>query len=151
METIVDEINQAVARLGLSSTAMRQLLAPQSTDVFGAALDHFVSSGDRPYWWEDFRQEGMSVCFEDGQGWKRVPEIAPASDELVWLIAEDGSLPHYPVFETTPKIASLVIGECHAFEYYLIAKDLSWLLCENHHNVLCAVGTLVEARLKKVA
>jgi hypothetical protein len=151
METIVDEINQAVARLGLSLTAMRQLLEPHSTDVYDAALDHFVAAGDRRWWWEDFRQAGKSVSFDDGQGWRRVPQITPASDELIWFIAEDGSLPHYPVFETTPKIASLVIGECYGFEYYLIAQDLSWLLCENHHNVLCAVGALVEARLKMVA
>lgn len=151
MKTIVDEINQAVAKLGLSSSAMRQLPAQHSTDVYGAAMDHFVASGDRRWWWEDFRQAGMSVCFDDGQGWRLVPEVAPASDELIWFIAEDDSLPHYPVFETTPKVASLIIGECYGFEYYLVAKDLSWLLCENHHNVLCAVGAPVEARLKKAA
>lgn len=151
METIVDEINQAVARLGLSASAMRPLLPPQSLTVFSAALDHFVASGDRRWWWEDFRLSGKSVSYDDAQGWRRLPKIAPNADELVWFIAEDDSLPHYPVFETTPNVASLVIGECYGFEYYLIAKDLSWLLCETHHNVMCAVGAPVEVRLQNVA
>ncbi|QYF93921.1 hypothetical protein KY495_01370 [Massilia sp. PAMC28688] len=151
METILDEINRALAKLGLTSAAMELLQAPRSAEVFGAALDHFVASGDGRWWWEDFRQAGMSVFFEDGQGWRQVPQIAPVSDELIWFIAEDDSLPHYPVFETTPEVASLVIGECYGFEYYVIAKDFSWLLCENHHNVLCAVGAPVEARLMELS
>lgn len=151
METIVDEINLAVAKLGLNASSMRPLLQPQSLTVYRAALDHFVASGDRRWWWEDFRLSGKSVSYDDGQGWRRVPRIAPHADELVWFIAEDNSLSQYPVFETTPKVASLVIGECYGFEYYLIAKDFSWLLCETHHNVMCAVGAPVEVRLQNAA
>lgn len=40
-----------------------------------------------------------------------------------------------------------LIGECHGFEYYLIVKDLSWLVYETHHDVVCAVGEAVEQRL----
>jgi len=151
METIVDEIGQAISRLGLNPASMRPLLPPQSETVYFAVLNHFVASGDRKWWWEDFREPGRSITFEDGNGWTRVSDIAPDANEPVWFIAEDDSFPHYPVFETTPEIASLVIGECYGFEYYLVAKDLSWLLCENHHNVMCAAGAAVEARLQNAA
>jgi len=130
---------------------MRLLLPPQSEAVFRTALNHFVAGGDRRWWWEDFREPGKSLAFESGDGWRQVPRVVPNQNESVWFIAEDNSLPHYPVFETTPEVASLVIGECHGFEYYLVAKDLSWLLCETHHNVLCAVGAVVEARLQNAA
>ena len=151
MKTVVDEITQAIGRLSLDPAVMRLLAPSQSETVFLAALNHFVTSGDRRWWWEDFRKPGKSVTFEDGEGWRHVPKIAPDAKESVWLIAEDDSLPHYPVFETTPEVASLVIGECYGFEYYLVAKDLSWLICETHHNVLCAVGSVVEARLQNAA
>ena len=151
MATIVDEIEQAVDRLGLSSSSMRLLPPPQGEAVVLAALSHFVAGGDRRWWWESFREPGKSITFESGDGWRQVPKIAPNPNEPVWFIAEDDSLPRYPVFETTPEVASLVIGECYGFEYYLVGKDLSWLLCETHHNVICAVGAVVEARLQNAA
>jgi hypothetical protein len=147
METIVAEIERAVATLQLPSGAMEQLPPGQSEDVYFAALRHFVSSGDRRWWWEAFRNPGTSVAFEEGNGWRHIPTIVPNPHEAVWFIAEEDQLPHYPVFETTPHVASKVIGECYAFEYYVVAKDLSWLLCENHHNVMCAVGPSIEQRL----
>ena len=147
METIIDEIDRAVVTLNLSPEAMRHLQADESEKVFQSALNRFAASGDRRWWWEAFREQGASVEFKDGDGWKHLPQIAPNPSERVWFIAEDDQLSHYPVFETTPQVASAVIGECYGFEYYLIAKDLSWLVCETHHNVVCAVGQTVETRL----
>jgi hypothetical protein len=64
-------------------------------------------------------------------------------------VAEDDQLPFYPVFDGKPSAAQRVIGECCGFEYYLIAKDLTWLLCENHHDWLIAIGEQVRSRLPK--
>jgi hypothetical protein len=80
-----------------------------------------------------------------------MPKVAPNPDALVWLIAEEDQLPHYPVFETTPRIATKIIGECYGFEFYLIAKNFEWLLCETHHNNVFAIGSLVEERLRRYA
>jgi hypothetical protein len=151
METIIDEINAAVETLGLPSEAMKQLPPTESEKIYFTALDHFVRSGDRRWWWEDFRKQGTSAMFEAGDGWRHIPEIAPNPNELVWFIAEESQLSHYPVFESTPRIAAQVIGKCYGFEYYLIAKSLEWLLCETHHNRVCAVGFPVEQRLKDYA
>jgi hypothetical protein len=148
METVIDEINAAAKTLGLAAEALKQLPPDESEKIYLAALNHFVSSGDRRWWWEDFREPGTSVMFEDGDGWKLMPEFVPNPDEVVWFIAEEDQLPHNPVFETTPRIASKIIGECYGFEFYLIAKNFDWLLCETHHNRVCAVGPAVEQRLK---
>jgi hypothetical protein len=53
------------------------------------------------------------------------------------------------VYDATPAAAQAVIGECYGFEYYLIAKDLSWLLCENHHDTLIGIGEVVRSRIEK--
>ena len=147
METVVHEIRRASATLQLPPTAIRELPDAESREVYAAALNRFVSTGDRRWWWEAFREPGTSRIFEGAQGWKYIPRILPDPTELVWFIAEDDQLPQYPVFETTPEFASAIIGECYGFEYYLIAKDLNWLVCETHHNALWAVGTPVEQRL----
>jgi hypothetical protein len=147
METIVNEIERAIATLQLSSGAIERLPLEQSEAVRLSVLGHFVASGDRRWWWEAFRNPGASAKFENGDGWARLPAIVPNPNESVWFIAEEVQLSHYPVFETTVAIASQVISECYGFEYYLVAKNLSWLVCENHHNRVFAVGSAVESRL----
>jgi hypothetical protein len=84
----------------------------------------------------------------DDDGWRRIPEIVPDPKESVWFIVEEDQLPHYPVFETTPKIACQIIAECYGFEFYLIAKNYDWLVCETHHGAIHAIGSPVEQRLK---
>jgi len=74
-------------------------------------------------------------------------EIVPDPNERVWFIAEESRLPFYPVYEATPNAAQRVIEECYGFEYYLVAKDMTWLLCENHHGWLIGVGELICDRL----
>lgn len=138
METIIDEISQAIHRHALDPDDFR--LVPASEALSRTIENHFVASQNRQWWWEDFRLSGTSVAFQGGGGWRRLAQIAPNPDELVWFIAEEDSLPYYPVFETSPALASLVIGECYAFECYMVTKDLTWLDCETHHDVLHAIG-----------
>ncbi|MCM5683009.1 hypothetical protein M8A51_26200 [Schlegelella sp. S2-27] len=147
METVVDEIRRAAETLAFSPSELRELPAEESEAVFRAALERFVASGDRRWWWEDFRSSGESVHFPAGDGWRHLVQVAPNADEQVWFIVEEDHLLHYPVYETTVRHAIAVVGECYGFEFYLVAKDLSWLLCETHHDVVCAVGEAVERRL----
>lgn len=136
MQTIVDEIQSASKRLGLASGEL-VLLAPADSDrAYRAALHQFVGTEDRRWWWEAFREPGVSVPFPAGDRWRKLPSIVPNPSEPAWFIAEDDQLPQYPVFETSAEVAARVIGECYGFEYYMVAKDFSWLVCETHHNSL---------------
>ncbi|MES2889634.1 MAG: DUF6756 family protein [Pseudomonadota bacterium] len=148
METVIDQIRRAAETLSFSPSELRELPVTESALVFGAALDRFVASGDRQWWWEDFRVPGASMHFPDSDGWRHLVHIAPHADECVWFIAQDPYLAHYPVYETSVRHAMAVVGECYGFEFYLVAKDLSWLLCETHHDVVYAVGEAVEQRLR---
>lgn len=149
MDFVTAEIERAIEKLGLPPEAMRRLPTVESEAVYFAALRHFVSSGDRVWWWEDFKEPAVSLVYEAGDAWRHLGDLVPDRNESVWFIAEDDHLPHYPVFETTPKVASSVLGECYAFEYYLIPKNFGWLVCENHHNVLLGIGAEVEWRLRR--
>jgi hypothetical protein len=151
--TIIDEILGAVDLLrkrGVPAAAslLDQL---QGRVIFDEALRAFVHGGDRRWWWESFKLPHISRHFSTGDGWRRLAEIAPDPNELVWFIAEEDRLPFYPVFEMTPSDASHVIGECCGFEYYLVSKNYEWLICENHHDTVFAVGSDVSARLSNLS
>jgi hypothetical protein len=150
VETVLHEITKAIAILRLDPNAVRQLSLDESEATYHQALHRFVAAGDRQWWWESFHKPYTFASFESGDGWRYIPQITPDPNELVWFIAEESRLPHYPIFETSPLIASKIIGECYGFEYYLVSKDYSWLVCENHHNMVFAVGDEVEARLAAI-
>jgi len=50
------------------------------------------------------------------------------------------------------KVGSIynIIEELGLYEYYLVSKQYKWLLCENHHEVLYAVGEKMPEKLNKI-
>jgi hypothetical protein len=143
------EINAAIQALELPSQTCRALPDAEAKVVFQQALDEFVGGDDRRWWWEAFTRKSVSRRVTDG--WRLLTTLVPEPDGLVWFIAEDTDLPFYPVYEATSVAIEKIIGECFGFEYYVIAKDMSWLLCENHHDLLIGVGEPVMSRLARLA
>jgi hypothetical protein len=76
--------------------------------------------------------------------------VPPGSAPL-WLIAGDCPGHSFAVCEGAIGDIRDVIGECPGFECYIAPKGLDWLLCENHHDFLIAVGGPVRSRLIDVA
>jgi hypothetical protein len=54
------------------------------------------------------------------------------------------------VFESSPAVVQRVLGNSHGFEYLVVSKDLEWLIAEDHHSCMLAVGHPVIERLKAV-
>jgi hypothetical protein len=149
VDEITQEIEEARKTLGLSESDLRLLPDEEGISVYKTAEQRFVKTSGLTWWWEDFRFPVTSVCFHDGKGWERLIELVPSVNEKIWFIAgEDGSR-YGPVYEASTQIIQQVIGECYCFEYYLVAKDWSWLIGENHHDVVFAIGEPVESKLKQ--
>lgn len=147
VDTNADEIQKAAQTLGLSSEGFRRLPAEDAKHVYSSALRHFVPKG-HPYWWWEHFPTSTSVHFVDGDGWRHLIELVPDSNERVWFIAEDFVPPEYSVWEASICDIQAVVGECYPFEYYVIQQQFRWLVCENHHDVVIAVGAEVEDRLR---
>ena len=151
MVTVLNEIEDAMRRLRLGQDDIA-LVPDEAGRVIVSALEsHFVTTPGRRWWWEDFCFSTTSIHFLDQRGFTRIPIVVPDPDERVWFVVEETLLPSYPVYESTPRVVEQVIGECYGFEYYVVAKDLRWLVCENHHNCIIAIGTEVESRLRGAA
>lgn len=151
MDLVTEEIENAIRALSLSDKEFRKLPESEAESIYFELLETFVEGGNRRWWWEAFKNESKSINFEDHKGFERITAIVPNSKELVWFIAEEDQLPFYPVYEGTPEAITKVIGECYAFEYYIVQKNKEWLLCENHYNQVIGVGELVEQRLSQFA
>lgn len=150
--TIKDEIEEAKQELGFTDSDIRLLPDAEGFQVLSTALNQFVASGDRRWWWEDFKLPASRVEFPDSSiGFQLLVKIVPSAEEKVWFIVEDDQLPFFPVYEANTTTIQAVIGECYHYEYYIVAKDFSWLICDTHHNEIIAIGQQVETNLRQHA
>ena len=146
---VTEEIDRAIESLQLKGKVVR-LLRPGAEEVNRTVLARFAGGKDRRWWWEAFPQS-ESVSFDDGLGYQRVPIVVPNPREQCWFIVEGQEGGPYPVYEASPEEAVSIIGECFGFEYYIVPKDLSWLVCENHHGIVIGCGKSVEDAIRRVA
>ena len=147
MDSKHEEIHHAKLTLGVTDAQIRLVPDDEASVIIRGVESHFVTSSGRRWWWEDFRGEFVSLHFPDGQGWRRLSELVPSAEEMVWFIVENIEPTNFLVYETTVMVAQQVIGECSGFEYYLTPKGFAWLLGENHHDVVFAVGEPVVTTL----
>jgi hypothetical protein len=148
MENIKAKIRTAITTLADPTIVCRELPESKSGQVFREALAHFVASGDRRWWREDFSQPSTAIKLEDA--FCILPSLVPDKTELVWFIAEDDQLPFFPIFESNVESISQIVGECYGFEYHIVQKQFEWLPCENHHDTLFGIGKVVEVRIKEL-
>jgi hypothetical protein len=149
MTEVTEEIESAITALGLSRQVFR-LSAEEEKRRYAAFVSEFLGGKDRHWWWEAFTKPEASVSFPDDMGFKYVPQLVPSATEPCWFMVEDSSST-YPIYLATPEQASRIIGECFAFEYYLIAQDMRWLICENHHGRVIGLGTEVVEAINQAA
>jgi hypothetical protein len=148
--TDADEIQKATQTLGFSAERFRHLSTDEGRRVYTSASRHFVpvEHQDKIWWWEYF-PSSTAVHFSDGDGWRHLIEFVPDADERVWFVAEDHAPPGYSVWEASVRDIQAVIGECYGFEFHVVQQQFRWLVCENHHDVVFAVGKEAEDRLRE--
>jgi hypothetical protein len=139
------EIERAIAELGLMAeiSALPDLEAQR---IHAAIEARFADRRGARWIWEHLKLPCASRTFDDDRAFERLPRLIPeASGSLVFLPGSGSDV----VCAYVGEIRSIVrvLGECPAFEYCIAPASLDWLVGENHHRVLYAVGEPVEARL----
>lgn len=149
LPTLRDTLNEASKGLALDAKRFR-LLGPHEYElVLRAVTKQFLVVGEKGvayyHWWENFKGNTASFCASNA--YKLLPKLLPHNQPL-WFIAEDSSKKNacFWVYEADAEAIVQVLAESHQFEYYIVSKKRDWLLCENHHDVLVAVGEpMIEA------
>jgi len=146
---VLEEIFDAIQKLSIEDE-IHLLGKKEIENLYKELLNSFVLGGDRRWWWESFSKPSISVDFGNDNAFSAISSIVPDPNEMVWFMVEDDELPYYPIFEMSPVNIVKVIGECFAFEYYIVPKTMQWLLCEDHHNYLHGVGSQIIDKLKNI-
>ncbi|MEK7950227.1 DUF6756 family protein [Luteolibacter soli] len=108
----------------------------QHESLLDAIAERFLTRGR-----QDLNQVWLHACFADITETCQPPDIFAelrkrvSVDENYWFLAseENGK---YWVAEGNGAAIIKVIVEMHCFEYYIIDRQMTWLICENHHNML---------------
>jgi hypothetical protein len=99
--------------------------------------------------WEHLRLPAASRSFDDDRAFERLPAVVEQpADDLIFFPGSDEDR----VCAYRGKLSAIVqvIGDCPSFEYCLVPVGLDWMLCENHHGALMAVGEPIESRLRNL-
>ncbi|MEQ9439212.1 MAG: hypothetical protein RIG62_09190 [Cyclobacteriaceae bacterium] len=139
MGEVNKEISTAIKTLKYSEEQIKLLDFDSCKELYYELLDRFVKSGDRRWWWEDFKQDSFDFHAYE-RPFEKLNELIPELNEKVWLMVEDDEEEFYPIYDCEPSIIRNIIGECFGFEYYVIDKNKDWLICENHHDRLIGIG-----------
>lgn len=138
MTSVMQEIENAIMKLNFSVEEISSLAPEDNQILYQELLSTFVENGNRRWWWEDFKNSFTFKTFENP--FEQLNTIIPDLNSHVWLMLEDTEQDFYPIYEVKPTLIKDIIGNCFGFEYYIISKDKSWLICENHHNQLIGIG-----------
>jgi hypothetical protein len=139
MSTTASWVAEAVDTLSLAER-VRSVGEPERSEVLGRVTDAFLERPDVLFWWSHLKLPSESWHTENG--YTHLQQLAPDPESDAWLITglEDDDK---GVFQCTPALASAIIGECPGFEYALVDRELKWMVIENHHDILIAVGDAV--------
>ncbi len=66
MGQVTEDIDNVIKTLGLTNEDITLLDKKFGRQIFDQLLKHFVKSGDRKWWWEDFRQDNNKPDGESG-------------------------------------------------------------------------------------
>lgn len=116
-------------------------------------LDRFTKHRDRHPWiWDDLKVAPSTLALGAPAESLRVLPLVLPERTPVWLLAEDYSggkrAGAFWLFDTDTDAVVPVLGEHPLFEYAVVGRHLEWLVGENHHNVIFAVGEPVASRLE---
>lgn len=146
-----DEIEIARKELGIAVTEC-SLVAPhlhtEITEWIGAEFTT-IHRGPLNYywWWERFREPQRGVMVPDPV--QTAAELLDP-DDCYWFLAEAESDKREStmwLYEMIGRVIPRILRETHPFEYYIVDRKMTWLLCENHHGVLIGVGETIVNRM----
>ncbi|MFT5461076.1 MAG: hypothetical protein ACI9K2_007598 [Myxococcota bacterium] len=150
-----DSLVAAALEAGVPVERFHPVRHPRWQAVLGDILDRFTRSGrkdqQRLWLWNDLKDAPATLLLQAPDETLELSRSVLPPNESVWLVAEDSARTKqrgsFWVFATDTEAVTRVLGEHHPFEYTIVGRTLGWMVAENHHDALMAVGEPVASRL----
>jgi hypothetical protein len=96
------------------------------------------------WWWSSFKGPEYDLHFTNGQAYECLDKLIDAREQ-VWFVASDSRRESNKFWLFQGRIQGIqsVLREHYAFEYYIVSKKYEWLLCENHHDILIGLKSII--------
>lgn len=139
-----DEITTTIAALGLESEF--GLVSPhRHRAILQRISSQFTTLGQRAnktrWWWEHLTEPVTTLRPYDPVETLRL--LIPTKEQ-VWFLAEDWSSTksdgQFWLYESTVEAIAKLVNASRSFEFYVVSKKYSWLVCVNHHEYIIASG-----------
>jgi predicted NUDIX family NTP pyrophosphohydrolase len=132
-DEVTTSLRRAVMRLHPRAAELDAAAAKRVTDE---AVRRFVLGSPRA-WWMNLAvpaevTDSTASTFID---------VVPEKTGRCWLIPEIETA-GWPVFDVEVADIQAILNDCPFFEYYVVARDFSWLLAESDHDefFVCRAG-----------
>jgi len=134
MSYIEDEITEAIKHITSLTYGINRLADKEVENLLDNILNIFVYDRSQRWWWTALKYVEYKEIIETGEGFKYLFQHLPSITQECWFIVDDEDSNTHLVYSIHPYLLPVLLAECSFFEYYIIDKEMSWLLCENHHN-----------------
>ena len=136
-----DDINEAIK--GQANLTFDFVSPHRFADILDQVAERFLKRGKRDlnkiWLWNEFRNETRSSQPKD-----TISELAKQLEPQTsyWFIASDEN-GKYWVAESCGSSIITVLREMYGFEYYILDRWMTWILCENHHGMLIEAAAAI--------
>lgn len=155
MSWLSQEIAGAQQALAIHSAVFHAVAPSDADDIVRSVKHAFLTIPEQTsyFWWDQpLRNQALGVEFRE-PGVRQIGHLVPDIEQLVWFITNvEGRGEEEPIaiYEGTPDAAQRIVQEVRGrHEYYLVSKQLAWLICETHHGLVVVAGTPVLGRLQE--
>jgi hypothetical protein len=143
-----EEVERSIRELGLQDR-LQPYPRADAKRLYDTLEARFSDKMGARWIWEHIRMPHSSRHFRDDRAYQRLSFVAPSSsEELLFFPGSDQDV--VCAYRGTIDTITAVLADCFGFEYCITPVGMDWLVCENHHSVLIAVGEPVESRLREI-
>jgi hypothetical protein len=149
-----DDLEEARKTLRLTTTEFGEVRVHAHRKILENIWATFTKLGHEAerHWWINHHLEGDVVGLHPELEISFVAilrETLPENERL-WLVGIENRNRHpkYWLYETTAEHLVKVLEETYAFDFYVCSKKYDWLVTQEHHGVILAVGEPVASKLK---
>lgn len=144
-----NKVLEAARELDLASEAFLQVGPGKWEPVLKSIFEKFANTSETgvTWLWQHLKDHG--VIAQTGNSLSYIGSLFEP-DSKVWVVFEDWDRTkkngNCGVFEGNYGAAIGVLTNMHDIEYYIVDRELNWMIMENHHDILIAVGEPAESR-----